>query len=662
MNKVFLAASWQRAARCLLTPPSLRRRVSLTGRLCMIRHFHPMSHAYRRKYDLRPDIPVIYPGAIRRESEKRPKMSPRCVVDEDHDHWTGLSDTMQRRKIQNRINKRAERSRKKHGDATQGTVPQDSKVDEPVASPPTVFENGNYSVNLAIRPLSMALTHQIAATMVPFTPPQPPDRPESTRRRRWAPKSRTGCMTCRASADSTRVELLQRPYTPLLSLFANVAPHNKGLFRTLRTSLFNTLLELFDRDFWSEDSLQRAHSFPAIWHTGTAIAAECTSIATAEATTQDKEGLHVYAVVQHGQAIRSLITASDKQDLSYADKEAVLFSMVLLAGLSCLWKDGDAALIHIGRGIQLYRQWRIEDGAVTSTKRVQPIKSQSLITLFRRFEEQYFCPSDAVQLQAVSPDVSTQLFTSVMEAYYEFLPILIAIRCAEPVIKPGTERSGVALISKYREPFRCWKAKFARLKSGATTDSVVAGILTLEIWSDMAEIMIAVSEVNDDVRQLAYDAWLPVFERMVAAGELLHSMIIKNPSPSSLLPVFSLSLSVSSPLFFVSRCRDGMIRRKAIALLRKWPHQDGLVPSGMRAARAEQLMLFEERFAMVEEAQRPTFCQCIAGGFICGWHRVRWAGIKSTGSRSADTWLVTQWDWKQGYFKKGYIEKMNILW
>ncbi|KAJ3495399.1 hypothetical protein NLG97_g3428 [Lecanicillium saksenae] len=459
-----------------------------------------------------------------------------------------------------------------------------------------------------------------------------------------------------------------RPYSPLFGLCADAAPRDRALFYTLRTSAFNSLAGCFDRDFWSEGALQAAQSFPAVWHAGLAIAAECTSVATIGISAQDNEWRHVYAMQHYNKALQYLITVSNKTELSYTDKEAMLLSMILLTSLCCLWKDVDTALIHIGRGIQLFRQWRILDVALSPAMPVQLLPVRSLITLFLRFEMQYvrffeLATEPTYELQAATPETWTGSFTSIMEAYSEFLTISLAMRCTDPGATHSTFHPRLPIFAKFRGPFDNWKAKLARfVASRVMTDYEMQCILTLEFESAMTEIVFSVDGVDSDVRQLAYDSWLPMFEYMMTLAERLYEQTLKDTAHSPAFPLFSFSLSISDPLFFLLNCRDGRLRRRALALLRRWPQQDGLVQSEQRAARFEQLMLFEEGFGMVEEAQRPAYCQCIAGMFICGWHRVRWHTMMTTGSRTADTWLVTQWDWAQGYFKSGLIEKKTIEW
>lgn len=469
-----------------------------------------------------------------------------------------------------------------------------------------------------------------------------------------------------SSTSSAAGGFLPRSCSPWFGLCADAAPRDRELFYILRTSALGSLAGFFDGGFWSEDAVRAAQSVPAVWHAGLAIAAECMSVAAVSA--QDGERRRVYAMQHYGRAMQSLVAISKKAELTYVDKEAILLSMVLLTGLSCLWKDVDTALTHIGRGIQLFRQWRIQESVLGPAMPVQLLRVRSLITLFHRFEVQYFGFFEVVaeptfELNAAGSEAWTGSFTSIMEAYSELLTISLAMRCSHPGTKYSTHHPQPAMYAKFRGPFANWKAKFARfISSRIMTDSEMKGVLTLEIESAMTEIIISVDEVDGDVRQLAYDSWLPMFEYMMTLAERLHEQTLKDTAHSPAFPLFSFSLSISDPLFLFVKCRDGRLRRRAIALLRRWPQQDGLIPSEVRLARLEQLMLFEESFTMVEEGQRPVYCQCIAGTFICGWHRVRWHSMETTGSRTADTWLVTQWDWAQGYLEAGLIEKRTIAW
>lgn len=460
---------------------------------------------------------------------------------------------------------------------------------------------------------------------------------------------------------------LPRFYSPLIGLYAEATPRDKALFYTLRTSALKGLAGVFDRGFWSEDAVRAAQLTPAVWHAGLAIAAEYTSVFTPEALEYDKERRRVCAREHYGRAVQSLIAISRKKDLSHNDKETVLLCIVLLTGLCSLWEDVDGALIYIRKGFQVFREWRVEEFAFRPSTHVQLLSMRSIVLLFRRFLFHDLLmegrDNSTTALQATSSEFQAGLFISVTDAYSELLSILISSRLEFPL--EGAINSSLTKPSlyKFRAPFYSWKVKFARLlASSHGSTSETESILTLEIYSAMLEIFLGINEVSAALRQLAYDAWLPTFQRIIALAERLYQVITTKTEISPRQPLFSFSLSITDVLDYFCKCRDGGLRRRAIALLRKWPQQDDIMPPSAFAARVEQLMLWEEHYTLVDEAQRPACCQCIAHTFICGWHRVIYRSLCISEPKAGSLLLVTHFDVEEGRFGAGLVERMTISW
>ncbi len=101
---------------------------------------------------------------------------------------------------------------------------------------------------------------------------------------------------------------------------------------------------------------------------------------------------------------------------------------------------------------------------------------------------------------------------------------------------------------------------------------------------------------NDD--QTLWDPLCPMFEQVVnLAAEVLDlDTEINNSSPSETrTPSFLFDMEIVGPLYHVaSRCRDPVIRRKAIALLKASSRDEGLWNSFLTAKVAERGMQVEE--------------------------------------------------------------------
>lgn len=466
---------------------------------------------------------------------------------------------------------------------------------------------------------------------------------------------------------------LQRPYAPVASLYAVATPRDRELFYTLRISALKSLTGVFDREFWSKDAVQAVQSIPALWHAGLAIAEEyrCRLASRTPLHFTDTDPRRAYAREHYGKAIQSLIAITSKTELSSIDKQTVLLCTVLLTGLCCLWHDYPAATTHLGQGIQVFRRWHIQDLArlYPAQAQVQLLKISSITLLFHRFEQQYASLGDAdielpFELPATIWELRRGSFTSATEAYSELLPILNAIQFAGKIISPNNPRPERPSRHQYRSPFYNWKARFSRLSTlRGMSDAETACILTLKIWSTTLEIHFLTTEGPRLLQLLEYDTLLSTFQHIIELAENLYDILARDTSLSPTLPLFSFSLSITEALLSLRLCRDGEIRRRAIALLRKWPRQDGFMPSAVTAMRLEQAMLWEEHYTFVDRAERDACCQCVAGTFICGWHRVVSERIESagpTGTRKAYMWLITHLDAEENRYALGLVEKRLV--
>lgn len=96
--------------------------------------------------------------------------------------------------------------------------------------------------------------------------------------------------------------------------------------------------------------------------------------------------------------------------------------------------------------------------------------------------------------------------------------------------------------------------------------------------------------------QLNWDKFLTQHDELTSlAASIIEASKSTTDTPPSLAPTFTLDVNIVVPLYSVaSRCRDPVLRRKAISLLYSAPYQEG-VWNGLLAARvAERLMNLEE--------------------------------------------------------------------
>ena len=169
-------------------------------------------------------------------------------------------------------------------------------------------------------------------------------------------------------------------------------------------------------------------------------------------------------------------------------------------------------------------------------------------------------------------------------------------------IDPQTECACLDSYCQNRTAFRSilqkWNAAFEAflMKAGATMDSkALQGAAVLKINHRITALQIEDHGQDTVQSSLCWDSRRRECEEIVDLASSIiktHSDKSNNRSPK---PMFSMDQSIVTPLFSIAhRCRDPIIRRRAIALLYSAPRQEGLWHSIITARVAEKIMMMEE--------------------------------------------------------------------
>ena len=151
----------------------------------------------------------------------------------------------------------------------------------------------------------------------------------------------------------------------------------------------------------------------------------------------------------------------------------------------------------------------------------------------------------------------------------------------------------------FRDVLQSWSSAFEAflVKANATMDSkALQGAAVLKISHRISWLHI---EYNKQKRLQTPNSWDSFHRECEEILDLATSVVKlhKNSSSnsSSNNPIFFMDVSIVSPLFSIAhRCRDPIIRRRAIALLYSAPRQEGLWHSVITARVAERIMNVEE--------------------------------------------------------------------
>ena len=212
-------------------------------------------------------------------------------------------------------------------------------------------------------------------------------------------------------------------------------------------------------------------------------------------------------------------------------------------------------------------------------------------------------------------------FTKVAQAkeyieFYSHMHTLSRTECEIPV----TARPNSADFELYLRLLTDWSSAFENLvttQSHTFTEMEQQTVTILRIWQTMTAAGIAMhlefqATVDD---QTLWDHFEESSRRVVVLAEQVLKFTHTPTSAYHKEPLhqFTLDIGIVAPLYDTARvCRDPLIRRKAINLLRQYPCREGLWDSLLAARAAERQMEIEE--SAVPEVR------CAAD--IPGWARV----------------------------------------
>jgi hypothetical protein len=413
------------------------------------------------------------------------------------------------------------------------------------------------------------------------------------------------------------------------------------MFHLLRTEASVNMAGAFDHGFWSIDLPRATQTYPAIWHASISLAAVYQWLQERNQG-HTNERLYIFALEQYNKSIQQLVAIHPQSsDPSYENQETLLMAIILYAGICSIQNDIKGGEMHLSNGIQLFYKWRFWQHDSKSPRQSHVLASQSLVTLFNRFEFQFSISKPPRSDWETLPDCPpVQPFASVTEAYFQQQ---LLINNLVKVCRKGEDshifRHPQPLPEKrhaYRRQYALWKEQFQQLEN---TD--VRSMLILQLYSLATELLLCIefSEL-----ELSWDKYHATFEQFLAISKQLYALEtranrVRDDYTSS---TFSFAPMVSEPLIgVVACCRDDKIRREAIQLMRKWPLTDGMVAYQSSASVVEAAMMYEEENRDSRGGGTCLGCECIPGGFICGNHRVLYRQVQQVGKSEASVHLST---------------------
>jgi hypothetical protein len=379
-------------------------------------------------------------------------------------------------------------------------------------------------------------------------------------------------------------------------------------FHFFRTNSIMAFQEYFDSEFWSRLILQASHTEPTIRHAVIALG-------SLHETTQNKDSAvlksgkanNKFALQQCNKAITSL-----NNELSLKGQRSIqvlLMSCVLFVCFETLQGNYESALTHMESGVRMYRNWQAENN---KPERYVYGRSQSVDTeiaqIFSRLNLQVLMFPDTHLIGKDFYDTSTNTlmesppnsFSCLKQAKdrldncmsYIFQKLIAAYFSRQDLVNETQKRSPE--FQSCRALLSQWSVLFSSFMRDCGTSLGPADQQKARVLGIQYRAATILFDTGMSPQETAFDAFNSEFESIVT---LASSLVDDNTGlgVSRKPGHFAFDMALVAPLYLTAtRCRDPLIRRRALAILSATSRQECIWNSDMLAKIAERLISIEE--------------------------------------------------------------------
>ena len=381
-------------------------------------------------------------------------------------------------------------------------------------------------------------------------------------------------------------------------------------FHFFRSNSVLALQGYFDSEFWSRLVLQASHTEPTIRHSVIALGSlHETTQNKDSATLKNGRAYDKFALQQCNKAIANL-----NRELGIKGRQSIqvlLMSCVIFVCFETLQGNYESALTHMESGVRMYRNWQAENsksGSSTSSGQHHAIDKE-ITQIFSRLNLQVLMFPDTHLLGRdfyttnVNPliDPPPNSFSCLKEARdrldncmsYVFQSVLAAYFGRQDYLHQ-TEKASQEF-QTYHTLLSQWSVLFSDLMRNFGTSlgpEDLQRVNLLEIQYKAAKILFT---TGMSPQETAFDTFNSEFDSIVTLTSSLVDSSKESGVPER-IGQFSLDMGVVPPLYLTAtRCRDPLIRRRALSILLVAFRQEGVWNSDMLAKIAERLMSIEEK-------------------------------------------------------------------
>jgi hypothetical protein len=442
------------------------------------------------------------------------------------------------------------------------------------------------------------------------------------------------------------------------------------------------LAGFIDSTFWQRDLLQATHTHRAIRFAVVGLGTlHRRFVMNRQVFVPDISDQQVRSgVEQCNRAIQEIVKSSDANDIMTMMTFCVLFNYFA-------WLQGHFVIAseHLRSGLKLLAEI---DAGKHPGKSLHPIGLESLRDILVSLDLQIrdiksvdFLPYWASKPKGNSSELpqyfSTfeQANTIIARCYEENLSFLQAFDRGSEEERDGSKPDLKRLISKFNKAFQLLD-EFVTRPTTFLTDQQLRSLPLLELSRKQMDIYIRIYGLQKKLGETVWDTLESEFAEMVdIAAKLLESTARNTPdydhgSPSSSdslhsdmtseRPIITFGRGPVSALWMVAyRCRNPILRRRAIALLLKYPRREGFWDGKLAGLVGTQCMILEETACLKEIREirnDPSFTIKKASD-IPDDYRVRSIDFSESDREVTEVKILTMAQYRRG--EEGYTRSIN---
>ncbi|CAG7925130.1 unnamed protein product [Penicillium olsonii] len=428
-------------------------------------------------------------------------------------------------------------------------------------------------------------------------------------------KTRSGCLTCkRVKCDEQKPSCLRclsthricegysHPIHPNLT-FDSLLDEERRAFLYFRSQTAHRIFGHQDANDWMSTLLQMGHSEVPIKHALTAIASLHESqepLGASVSVRRSEKHAQITAQTLALKRYSAAIKAVRSESPNMSPRPEIILALCILFICFEQFRSGDAAcLLHLKAGLRLIYWWRSRTSVYAN------LQEYSRPTL--DFINNHITP--ALQRLRVQ-------FSLCMDSRHKLMNLGVPL-CLPPPNVPSSYSSFISAridfdrtmnyILSYLEtrqssdgvlPTQSPMAVLCRWKTSldASTFSEERPVLqrcTRNLLELYFHVSVVIIETYHAKTESIFDQHTPRFAIIVDLAENISSMCVEKSEDFSLL--FSFDLGITPPMFLVaSRCRQPLIRRKAVALMLQSPIYHGAWQDRYSGLCAQRIIEIEE--------------------------------------------------------------------